>query len=70
MHFYRENGNFLGREVRIYEDGFGFGESGLGGRRLLARGVAEDVREDLSITIAGANETVSRGRLAFEKDCK
>jgi len=69
LDFYRENCNFMGRRVRIYEDGYGFGAVAPGGRRLLARGVVEAVLDDLSLKIAGTPGFISAGRLAFEQDC-
>jgi biotin-(acetyl-CoA carboxylase) ligase len=66
---YRQRTSFLDRSVQVYEDGFGFGEGGREGRRLLARGVVEGIDDDLSLRIVGCDRPIDRGRLAFEEDC-
>ncbi len=66
---YRQRTGFLDRSVRVYEDGFGFDEGGLEGRRLLAKGIVDGIDDDLSLRIAGCDTPIDRGRLAFEKDC-
>ncbi len=67
---YRRRNNFVGRDVRIFQDGEGFDEYGTGGRELLAKGKVEKVLDDLSIRIKGVPDPLPRGRLAFEKDCQ
>ncbi len=66
---YRASSNVLGRSVRIYEDGVGFGDSGLADRNLLARGEIEWIMDDLSLKIRGLSKPIPSGRLAFEEDC-
>jgi len=70
LRFYRESSNVLGRNVRIFEDGYGFGESGRGTRRLLGRGVVEAVEDNLALKLRGTTEPFGTGRLAFDEDCR
>jgi BirA family biotin operon repressor/biotin-[acetyl-CoA-carboxylase] ligase len=67
---YRKKSLVIGRRVRIYEDGFGFAESGLEGRRLIARGRVERILDDLSLKLEGIGDPVTAGRLALEQDCR
>lgn len=66
--YYRRHSSVTGRRVRVYEDGFGFEEKAITARRLLARGIVEEIREDLSLVIGGIDAPVSAGRLALEED--
>lgn len=68
MERYRTSSNVKGREVRIFQDGFGFPEDGLEGRELIARGRVEEILDDLSLRIRGASRPVAKGRLVFEED--
>lgn len=65
---YRASSNVKGREVRIFQDGFGFPEDGLEGRELIAQGRVEEILDDLSLRIRGASRPVAEGRLVFEED--
>lgn len=68
LDLYRQHDCVTGRRVRVYADGFGFGESEVSGRRLIASGVVEEILDDLSLRIDG--KKVNSGRLAFEDDCR
>lgn len=65
---YRAYTEVLGRRVRIFEDGYGFDEHRVQGRKLLARGEVEAVRDDLSLVLRGRAEPIPSGRLAYEED--
>ncbi len=76
LDFYRSHSSILGRPVRVYEDGFGFGEraadrgNSFSGRKLLARGVVKAILDDLSLEITGCPKPIGSGRLALEEDCQ
>ncbi len=63
---YRRRSAVLGEEVRIYPEGGGDHAAD----PPLACGVVEDLRPDLSLLLRGRPESVDRGRLAFERDCR
>lgn len=69
LEFYRRHAAILGREVRIFEDGFGFEDSELSERTILAKGKVEAVLDDLSLKVGDSEAPISNGRLAFEEDC-
>jgi biotin-(acetyl-CoA carboxylase) ligase len=65
---YRAHSEVLGRRVRIFEDGYGFDEHRVQGRKLLAEGVVKTIRDDLSLELEGRADPVPSGRLAYEED--
>jgi BirA family biotin operon repressor/biotin-[acetyl-CoA-carboxylase] ligase len=66
---YRRHCGFIGKSVRIYEDGYGFFEDDLIGRKEIGRGTVASIRDDLSLELDGKPEPISMGRLAFTEDC-
>jgi biotin-[acetyl-CoA-carboxylase] ligase BirA-like protein len=66
---YRAASNVIGRRVRVYADGTASAAPGEW-PPLVAAGVVREIRDDLSLAIDGAPVPVSRGRLAFESDCR
>ncbi|MBU0755369.1 MAG: hypothetical protein KJ645_09530, partial [Planctomycetes bacterium] len=69
LEYYRKHSKCLNRPVRIYEDGYGFSEEVIHGRKILAQGTVRAIEDDLSLRIEGKNDPVTSGRLAFEEDC-
>ncbi|MHC4942708.1 MAG: biotin--[acetyl-CoA-carboxylase] ligase [Planctomycetota bacterium] len=70
LEFYRRYSQVLGRDVCIYEDGYGFSSEGLKGRKEIACGKVEAIGDDLGLKIEGKAESVEYGRLAFAEDCR
>jgi BirA family biotin operon repressor/biotin-[acetyl-CoA-carboxylase] ligase len=68
--YYRSRASILDRRVMIFEDGYGFEADSLSGRKLLAAGKVQEIREDLALRIEGTPHWINTGRLAFEEDCE
>ena len=67
---YRAASNVIGRRVRVYAEAVADHDPPDTWPPPLAAGVVLDIRDDLSLVIAGAPEPVKNGRLAFEADCR
>ena len=66
---YREASCIVGRRVRIWEESADRFEAAGAWPTPLAAGVVQAIEADLSLTIEGCAESVSRGRLALDEAC-